>query len=172
MIFLKGRNRKLRLFLWLFSFISLTIPAMLVLARTKLVVVTVKGPSMLPYLMEGDRVLVLRHWSSSWFRKGQVVVICLEKHPNLEQITFFTELILIKRIVALPEDKLVTTLEHSVEEGKRTWYIPPRHFFLCGDNELNSYDSRQLGPIPFNSLLGIVIMKLPYKCQPEERIIP
>ena len=34
--------------------------------------------------------------------------------------------------------------------------VPPKHYFLVGDNWTNSYDSRQYGAIPLTNILGRV----------------
>lgn len=83
----------------------------------------------------------------------------------------FTVTSYIKRVVGLPGDQVTThimdlpeserahQLEFHNEEGERVWNIPERHFFVRGEG--SSMDSLVWGPIPFSSLWGLVIMKLP-----------
>ena len=38
--------------------------------------------------------------------------------------------------------------------------VPPGHVWLQGDNTLNSHDSRDYGPVPYNMLLGRVVFRV------------
>jgi hypothetical protein len=83
----------------------------------------------------------------------------------------------IKRIVGLPGDTLVTSLRELDDihraralgahdpSGNRTWHIPQGYLFVRGDQPVGGWDSLSWGPIPFRSVLGIVIMKLPYRAE-------
>src|SRR5687768_12808233 len=76
------------------------------LARAFLVVVTVTTTSMQPTLVEGDRVLVVRHWPRRWLRRGQIVIV--RPGPASEMGTP-----LIKRIAGLPGDSFVTYADQA-----------------------------------------------------------
>jgi signal peptidase I len=149
------------------SAISLLI--MVVFIRIALVVVTVQSFSMSPTLKHGDRVLVFRYWPASWLRKGHIVIV----QPPSPDMRYLTKPVpFIKRVIGLPGDTLVTYLSQlndhyrapllsaHDEEGKRIWHVPPGHLFVRGDYVLGGSDSLTWGPIPFRSVLGIVLMKL------------
>ena len=146
----------------------------LVILQNLLCIVTVESNSMTPTLSEGDRLLVLRYWPRTFLHRGQIVVVW----PVPSQISFnshpkpFGLIPFIKRIVGLPGDTLVTYLNevsdfhrprlqplHDVS-GKRIWTIPGKHIFVRGDNIVGGFDSLSWGPIPFESIVGVVVLKL------------
>lgn len=146
---------------------------MLIALRRVLCIVRVEGPSMMPTLSSGDRLLVLRLWPARWLRKRQIIVTGFppfdayhNRHAKSARGALF-----IKRIVGLPGDALITSLAdlpdplrpgaqvaHD-ERGQRTWHVPPNHYFVRGDSL--GYDSAIAGPVPFSFLRGIVLLKLP-----------
>ncbi len=148
-----------------------------IVGRAMLLVVTVKGRSMAPTLQEGDRVLVLRKWPARWLGKGVVIVVrpwsqdaTTQQGPRKKAPVPF-----IKRVIGLPGDTLETftaetnafskSLVSRVRDGygHRIWHIPPDHLFVRGDNPLGSLDSMTMGPVPFDKVLGLVVMRLPRK---------
>ena len=146
-----------------------------VLLRTTLMVVRVEHDSMSPALRHGDRVLVWRHWPARLLHKDHIVLV-QSQHPAIDRSLY------IKRVVGLPGDTLVVSPREGfrvVREGnalddgyglsdsgshdshtKRVLPIHPRYFFVCGDNQDRSTDSRHWGPLSFQCLQGIVIRKL------------
>lgn len=147
--------------------------------RFLLVVITVESNSMDPTLKHGDRILVVRHWPFRKFKKGQVVLvwpwIMPDSAPKPSAGTGpFPITPYIKRIVGVPGDVITTSISELTEYhqhrelsshdrgGMRTWYIPPAHYFLRGDNPIGGFDSLTWGPIPGKSVLGVVVKKLSY----------
>jgi signal peptidase I len=141
------------------------------LIRIFLYIVTIRGWSMYPTLAPGDRVLVLRHWPARWLKKGQILIgfppsVFTNKVKDALERSF-----IIKRVIGLPGDTLVTFLsdlpeserasrldQHS-DDGKRVWHIPQQNVFVKGDSP--GTDSLTWGAIPFSHVAGIVLLKLP-----------
>ena len=147
----------------------------------------IPSESMEPTLDVGQRVLVSRftyHLSSA--DRGDIVVFhpprgadsntcgvqkpedeaCPRPTPERDNVNF------IKRIVAVPGDRLSIQNGHAIVNGKREKddfarpcapgtcnfprpiKIPPGHFFMMGDNRGASDDSRFWGPIPQKWIIG------------------
>lgn len=144
--------------------------------RRRLAVVTVVGESMLPTYAAGDRVLVRRAGIGE-ISVGVVVVV--EKPGNGGWVTpppgwpAGRREWMIKRVAAVPGDRkpdLSLPAELVVPPGAvfappgvlfvpptgDEPFVPPGKFVVLGDNAARSYDSRQLGYIPADRLLGVV----------------
>lgn len=133
----------------------------------------VDGSSMDSTLASGDRVFVNKlSYRLHDPRRGDVVV--------LHQITGASERDLIKRVIALPgesiemEDCEVRITEEGASEPRvlvepyldpavisstcggdfESVTVPDDHVFVMGDNRSGSQDSRQLGPISNDDLVG------------------
>jgi signal peptidase I len=142
------------------------------LARTFLAVVTVRDESMQPTLLEGDRVLVLRHWPSRWLRRGQIVLVWPGEFPDQGPQPFGVPEPFVERLFGMPGDTFAVYadqedryfLQNEQLYAGLDWRlvrpIPDQHLFVYGDNPLASLDSRTWGPIPFESVLGLVVLKL------------
>lgn len=119
---------------------------------------------MSPALETGDRVLVWRYWPRQCLRRGQIVII--QQLGNDKDSESF-----IKRVIGLPGDTLVTSLDDVPEPlrlehgkdydkmGKRTWHISDGQVFLRGDAP-ESVDSTTWGPVAIERISGVVIKKL------------
>jgi len=143
---------------------------------------TVYNTSMLPTLIEGDRLVLLRSQS---VEKGDIVsfesdmTLTQKDIASLNIIQRFmvneeTKKNLIKRVIAVPGDTIeiksgvvfvndeivnepyintVTNQEVELIE------IPEGTYFMMGDNRYVSLDSRQLGPIEGDRIIGKVLVR-------------
>jgi signal peptidase I len=133
------------------------------LVRRRLAVVEVAGPSMQPTLTTGDRVLVRRAKIGD-LRSGLIVVVEQPRPdggwagppprwpPGKREW-------LIKRVAALPGDPRPADVPLSDLEHDNA-VVPYGMFVVLGDNAARSHDSRMIGCIPAERLLGIVIRPL------------
>lgn len=155
--------------------VALVAVAAVVVARTFLVQpFLVSGASMEPSFSHGDYLLVDE--LTYYFRepeRGEVVVF---KYPGDESIYY------IKRIIGLPGEELrvragaVTVMNREHPEGLKLTesYLPndlrtPRNaditlgagqYFVMGDNRLQSFDSRDWGPVAKKEVIGIARLRL------------
>jgi signal peptidase I len=136
---------------------------LVLLVRRRLAVVEVAGPSMKPTLASGDQVLVRRVGMSD-LKPGLIVVV---EKPRLtggwagsppgwppRQREW-----LIKRVAALPGDLRpadVPSPGSDPDDGT----VPPGMFVVLGDNAAWSHDSRAIGCVPAERLLGVMIRPL------------
>lgn len=136
--------------------------------------VTIDGASMMPTYEDGDRVIINKlgkHFSD--FERFHVIVF----EATVEKKY-------IKRIIGLPGDSIaykndvlyvngepypepfLDAYKHAIEAGKKltpdftlqsaTGYtqVPPGHVFVLGDNRRNSADSRHIGFVPIDKIVG------------------
>jgi signal peptidase I len=131
--------------------------------RRRIFVVTVKGGSMEPSLRDGDR-LVCRRAGIHDVRRGDVVVL---ERPGTDKtwlrpppggVKTDREL-LIKRAVAVPGDHLPRTTVPALADRTEA-VVPPGQLVVLGDNVRHSFDSKQIGYIPSERLLGVAVRRL------------
>jgi signal peptidase I len=126
----------------------------------------VPTPSMAPTLVVGDRVIVSKlEYNFNEVERGDIVAI----YSPLEKKS------LVKRIIALPGEKITFTdegevyingelleEEYIVEDlypsyGNNEYIIEDDQYFVMGDNRNNSADSRVFGAIGIDKIFGRVI---------------
>lgn len=131
----------------------------------------VKGASMEPSFESGDYIITSKiTYKLKKIERGDVIVFNSPKNPNIEYI---------KRVIGLPKDKIeiknnevyvndVILPETYISAKTNVWdvgfikegqpiIVPDNHIFVMGDNRPRSSDSREFGPIPINSIVGVVI---------------
>lgn len=130
-------------------------------------VLRIPSESMAPTLEPGDRVLIAKRMVIGEFRRDDLVAF---KDTNSDSG------ISIKRLVGRAGDTIEIRdgallvngkLEHEpyVDHDLLDSYffgperVPPGRVFLLGDNRSNSVDSRTIGPVDEQDLLGRVILE-------------
>ena len=127
----------------------------------------VQGHSMAPTLCPGDYVLTRTPGASTRApRRGDVVVAAMAGGSRL------------KRIVGLPEERLIFTEGMLLVDGDRLlepylrglpsylgveasgFSLRADEYFLLGDNRAHSTDSRHLGPLNHSAIVGTVVCRV------------
>jgi signal peptidase I len=121
------------------------------------------GPSMQPNLYVGYKMMTEK--VSYYFHEPQRGDIVVVKQPD-------GQVNLVKRVMGLPGETIELRAGHTLINGKlidEPWVlsfgseyyapakIPDDHIFIIGDNRPLSHDSRAIGPIPTNQIIGRVI---------------
>lgn len=154
------RGRKLAP--WLLIPLALFLLVVLLVFYVFFTSITVNGDSMEPTLVSGDRLLISKGYDSP--ERGDVVVfVTLDRHNREED--------LVKRVIGVAGDTVEVragiALVNGVVEPTRTintseydptyvkpFVVPAGRVFVMGDNRPIALDSRQLGPVPVNSIKG------------------
>lgn len=126
----------------------------------------VSGTSMKPTLIPGDRLLVRKRKKYNP-KRGDVIVFKSPDDPDVYDI---------KRVAALPGETVEIKNEILYINGQKIrhpafqdiqyppmdyigmegqpYKVPENHIFVIGDNNNNSYDSRDFGSIPLSDVIG------------------
>lgn len=123
----------------------------------------VRGHSMEPCLMDGDRLVVDRlACALGGVERFDVVVLGNPRDPSVDYV---------KRVVGLPGDRLRLVNGHLLLNGRRIpekfgpihdsantgeIQVPNGYVFVLGDNRPISCDSREFGLVPIELLRGEV----------------
>ncbi|MBE0335970.1 signal peptidase I [Paenibacillus sp. 23TSA30-6] len=129
---------------------------------------SVNGPSMQPTMMAGDHMAVDKHYyKENDFRRGDIIIF------QKDDVQF------VKRVIGLPREKVKLEGDQVYINGKaiketylekgdlpnmlnfplrgESNVVPEGMIFVLGDHRMNSTDSRFLGYISMNKVIGKVI---------------
>jgi signal peptidase I len=144
-----------------------SILAYLFISHFVMMAIQIKGASMSPTLLDGQRYILYRApylWRAP--RKGEIVVI---RDPEDHDLS-------IKRVIALPNQVIEIRrdgvyvdnckLEEPYLTSEAAWasgnklikatHLGPRDYYVLGDNRDRSADSRIYGAVPRNFILGVI----------------
>lgn len=133
-----------------FGFGLLVVLGFAVFFQREFITVQVSGESMEQTFSNGDRLLASSaYWLIGGIRKNDVVVF--RRKGERENV--------IKRVVYLPGDVVPWQFIPETWPFERGEYkVPAQHYFVLGDNLPASEDSRKFGPVPFEEVLGKVVL--------------
>ncbi|MFI8425319.1 S26 family signal peptidase [Streptomyces sp. NPDC085479] len=131
---------------------------LLVLLRRCLSRLRIDGPSMMPALRDGQRVLVLRSGAAR-LRTGRIVLVAPPEGlvpPRRGAAPAGRPPLVVKRVAALAGEPVPPEVcaAAGVPEGA---LVPPGRVALLGDNPAFSTDSRFWGLLPVSSVVGVVL---------------
>lgn len=140
---------------------------MFLLTRPSLYKIT--GPSMSPTLADGDIALVVER--RGMVRRGQIAIIDMRDTSCGQRWH-------VKRVVGLPgeciefenglifidgihhREPYLRGLPAAPEALSAAWDIDTDACFVMGDNRAHSTDSRRFGPMPLDTVVGVVEVRL------------
>jgi signal peptidase I len=108
-------------------------------ARAQLILVTVTGDSMYPVIVRGGRVLVRR---THRCRRGDIVLLRIAKAGRQ----------MVKQVVAEAGDPVPGEFRAALAAA-----TVPAGMLLVRGTTADSLDSRQFGPLPLDSVIGVVM---------------
>jgi signal peptidase I len=128
----------------------------------------VEGPSMMPLLENGERILVYKlGYRFAPIRRGDVVVFWAPLNPSVSYI---------KRVIGLPGDRIAMHQGALLVNGQTVGepYLLARfrddedfgprdvragHYFVMGDHRNGSNDSRSWGDVPARYIYGKAVLR-------------
>lgn len=123
-------------------------------------IVEVLGDSMLPTLKSGD-LLLYRKIKTNRLQTGQIVLVEIGDKKLIKRLVGVP-----KNLVQLVDSKLILD-GIEVDEGFRRhsdsleyiWDLKNNEYLVLGDNGLNSLDSRKIGPLGSNAIIGRIFLR-------------
>ena len=147
--------------------VGLSFCSYLFFSRVVVTAVEIKGASMAPTLAAGDRYLLNRFaYLHREPQRGELIVL---KDPETGEL-------IVKRIVGMPCETVIMQNDHVYVNGRllsepyalsgaradlstplgKAKVVPRDYYFVLGDNRSRSLDSRVFGPVPRESILGVI----------------
>ncbi len=135
----------------------------------------VKGRSMEPTLISGDRVLVLNlNYINLPFTDKKLIIQMPKKNSLLVFHSDETDVDLVKRVIGLPNDEIdirnnTVYVNGEIQSRGVTLTTPKNEFpviidenciFVLGDNRNFSNDSRYFGCVPLNKFKGEIALRI------------
>ena len=124
---------------WLLTAVFVLVGGGYLVARNRLLLVTVNGDSMTPDLCRGDVVLVRRSRRS---RRGDIALLRLDA----ESVP------MVKRVVAVAGESVPADLRQAVGLP-----LVPTGTIVVRGTTADSLDSRRLGPVHVSGVVGVVV---------------
>jgi|KBSSwiStaDraftv2_1062776.scaffolds.fasta_scaffold292529_3 signal peptidase I len=143
---------------------------------------SIPSESMVPTLDIGDRIVVQKiFWSWHDIKQGDIVVF--SRPPHDTQCTGPESEDLVKRVIALPGQKIYSAFGKVFVDGRplnesylpkpdplgrpipgasaqHPYRVPAGDFYVMGDNRAVSCDSRYWGPVQGSTIVGKVVLLL------------
>lgn len=129
-------------------------------ARRRWIIVTVRGESMLPTLVPGQRIRVRRSPPAVVSAGDLVLAEMPTEHVVAMSSAQPSPGPILKRAVAVPGDRVPPASIPAFVDGNPV-LVPPDMYVLLGDNPAGSFDSRQFGYVPAARILGVVSNRIP-----------
>jgi signal peptidase I len=150
------KKRKRIVLFWL-----ITVAAILLVIQFVARLAVVRGDSMADTLSDGNIVLV---WQLGYVPRPGDIVVTDRNNPLAVRM--------IKRVVAIGGQTVKTNGDAVTVDGEKLtagtedegewaeYFVPPDHVFLLGDNISFSKDSREIGPVRTDNVMGRVTVRV------------
>ena len=139
----------------IFYSISIAIIVALIIFIANYKFVTVQGISMMPTYSDGQILLIKR--GDSDIAIGDTIVFKANNEYSIKRVLARENdnVKISGGLLYVNEVKIQTFL---CDNSSKEYYLQSNQYFVVGDNQSKSYDSRDYGPINSNQILGKVVL--------------